>query len=336
MSGNSRKRLDLNLLSSMKLGLLLLLLLGIMASLGSFFPQGQPPGFYRVYYGELPGRLIVFLSLDHVYRSWWFLTLAALFALNTLTCSLKRIKKTPDLRSRGSVILHLSILVILAGAVISGVMARHTYVEIGTGKSLDLTAMGFPGYSLRVKEFKVEYYENLQPKQYISSVSLKTADGQEIEREIQVNRPLKYKGLKIYQASYGWLARGEAVINGKEVPFELASGRELDTDPDKNERLAFFFIPDFDEQGDTLHSRSPLPNNPRLVAVLFQDKQVMAREVLAEGETRGVGGYPVTFSGYLYYTGLEIKKDPGVGILYAGFVILLLGLVMRYLAPEKH
>ncbi|WXJ95346.1 Cytochrome c biogenesis protein CcsB [Neomoorella carbonis] len=336
LSGNNRERPYFAFLSSMKLGLLLLLLLGVLASLGSFLPQGQPAGFYRAYYGDVPGRLIVLLSLDHLYRSWWFIALGALLAVNILTCSLRRIKKAPSLRSWGSVILHLSILVILAGAVISGVMARHAYVEIGAGDSLDLAARGFPGYALRVKEFKIEYYENFQPKQYISSVSLKTADGQEIEREIQVNRPLKFKGLKIYQTSYGWLARGQAVINGKAVPFDLPSGRGLDIDPGKNVRLVFFFIPDFDEQGGRLHSRSPLPNNPRLVAMLFQDQQVKAREVLAEKETKAVGGYPVTFSGYRYYTGLEIKKDPGVGILYAGFVILLVGLVIRYLVPEKH
>ncbi|QGP90715.1 Cytochrome c biogenesis protein CcsB [Neomoorella glycerini] len=336
MAGNNREHSYFTFLSSMKLGLLLLLLLGVLASLGSFLPQGQPAGFYRAYYGELPGRLIVLLSLDHLYHNWWFITLGTILTVNILTCSLRRVKKAPGRRGWGSIILHLSILVILAGAAISGVMGRHTYVEIGVGDSLDLTGRGFPGQVLTVKDFKIEYYENLQPRQYISSVSLKTADGLEIERDIWVNRPLKFKGLKIYQTSYGWLARGQAVIDGKAVPFDLASGRGLDIDPGKNVRLVFFFIPDFDEQGGGLHSRSPLPNNPRLAVVLFQDHQVTARQVLAENETKAVDGYPVTFSGYRYYTGLEIKKDPGVGIIYTGFILLLLGFVLRYLVPDKH
>jgi len=335
LAGASRRRQGLALFASMKLGLLLLLLLGVLASLGSFLPQGQQAGFYRAYYGELPGKLVVLFSLDHIYKSWWFLGLGAILSLNLLFCSLERLKKSPGWRGLGSIMLHLSLLVILAGAIISGIGKQHAFVQVGTGDTINLAEQNFPGLTLTVRDFKIDYYENMQPRQYISSISLQTADGRVSEKDIQVNHPLKFAGVKIYQSSYGWLVRGQVAGDGKSLSFEEVSGGRLAIDPANNIRLAFFFIPDFAEQGGTLQTRSPLPNNPRLVAILFRDNQAIAQEILAVKETRPVGGYAVTFAGYRYYTGLEIKKDPGVGIIYAGFILLLLGFAVRYLVPES-
>lgn len=329
MPTESRKPSFFSVLSSMKLGLLLLLILGGMASLGSLVPQAQPPQFYQAYYGALSGRIITFIGLDHVYRSWWFIVTGALLTVNLLTCSIKRIKKVPGLQGWGSIILHLSILVILAGAFISGLLGRSNYIEIGNGDVIDLGAYGFPGYSLQLKGFRIEYYENMQPKQYISDISLITAEGDEFAREIMVNRPLKVGDLKIYQTSYGWLVRGQVLVKDNWQPFDLKSGRAFVVDPNKNERLVFYFIP------DGIHPSSPLPSNPRLIVTLFREQQVLAREILAEKETKNVGGYAVTFFDYRYYSGLTLKKDPGIGVLYAGFIVLLVGLILRYLSPEK-
>lgn len=317
----------------MKLALILLLLLGAIASLGTLLPQGQPPGFYVAYYGESLGKLILLLSLDHLYRSWWFLALAVLLALNLLACSARRIKKSAGWKEWGSIVLHLSLLVILTGAVISGAMGRNAYVEIGVGDSVDLASHGFPGQVLTVREFRIEYYENLEPKQYISDLLLKTDEGGEIRQEIRVNYPLKFKGLKIYQKSYGWLVKGEVTAGGQALPFELSSGQKLPLD--ENNSLMLFFIPDHDVQSSKWHSLSPFPRNPKLACALIQDHSIVDMQIVGEKETKVLKNYPVTFLGYRYYTGLEIKKDPGVSIVYLGFGLLLLGFVLRYLMPDK-
>lgn len=317
----------------MKLALFLLLLLGAIASLGTFLPQGQPAGFYKAYYGEGLGSLILILSLDHLYRSWWFLTLAAFLAVNLLACSLQRVKKSARWKEWGSIVLHLSLLVILTGAVISGSMGRSAYVEIGVGDSVDLALHGFPGQVLTVKDFRIEYYDNLEPKQYISDILLKANDGSKIHQEIKVNYPLKFKGLKIYQKSYGWLVKGEVTAGGKALPFELASGQKLLID--ENNSLMFFFIPDYDAQSSKLRSLSPFPRNPKLACALVQDHNIVDMQIIGEKDTEIIKNYPVTFSGYRYYTGLEIKKDPGISIVYFGFGLLLLGFVLRYLVPDK-
>ncbi|MDN5347218.1 MAG: cytochrome c biosis protein [Clostridia bacterium] len=319
----------------MKLGLFLLLILGVSASLGSLIPQGQSGAFYKMYYGRLLGSLIVFLSLDNLFRSWWFIALGIILAASILSCSVQRIRKLPGRKGWGSILLHLSILVVLAGAVVSGVFGRSAYVEVGVGDSIDLTGKGFPGQVLTLKDFNIAYYPNLEPKQYYSKVALKTNDGREIEREISVNHPLKFKGLKIYQTSYGWMTRGRVIADGEAIPFDLESGGELAIDQNSNLRLKLIFVPDFDEKTGTLRSKSPLPRNPRLACALIQGHNLIEGKILREGETGEIKGYRITFSGYRYYTGLTVKKDPGVTIVYLGFALILLGLAVRYLAPDK-
>lgn len=193
-----------------------------------------------------------------------------------------------------------------------------------------------PGTVLAVKDFKIAYYPNLQPRQYYSQVALKTNKGPEIKREISVNHPLKFEGLKIYQTSYGWMTRGQVVAGERVIPFDLANGRELVIDGEKNLRLKLIFVPDFDEQSGTLRPKSPLPNNPKLACVLMQGHNLVEGRVLGKGETGEIEGYRVTFSGYRYYTGLEVKKDPGVTVIYLGFSLMLLGLAIRYLVPIKN
>ena len=101
------------ILTTMRIAIILLITLGILASLGTLIPQGAPADFYLQYYGPYLGRLILFFILDQMYSSWWFLGLGALFSLNLLLCSIRRIKSLKHIRDAGSVFLHLSILIIL-------------------------------------------------------------------------------------------------------------------------------------------------------------------------------------------------------------------------------
>lgn len=322
----------INLLSSMKTGLFLLLLLGAASSIGSLIPQGEAAAFYKAHYGELMGGFIVLLSLHELYSCWWFIGLGILFAINILCCSLRRIKTIRGTRQVGSVLLHCSILVIFVGSVVSGLLGQSETVELGTGESINLATKGFPEYTLKVHDFEIEYYDTYEPKQYISKVSLSSKDSQ-VSTDISVNHPLKAEGFTIYQMSYGWKTEGSINIDGTKKKFDLINGGEMPVAEHVN--LKTIFVPDFDPHSGSLQSRTPLPNNPHLACALVQHQQLIDVQVIPLGETRVIGGYPVTFTSYKYYTGLEVKRDPGVKIVYAGFALLTLGFLIRYFAPAK-
>lgn len=323
-------------LTSMKMGLFLLLLLAVVASVGTFVPQGQQPAYYAARYGPRLGVFFLLLSFDQVYTSWWFLTLASLLALNLFFCSLHRLRSFTNYQEFGSILLHISMLVIFSGALISGLTSQQTYIEIGEGDSYQLKEKNFLALKITVQDFDIDYYANHEPKQFTSQLALEDSQGQQIQQAVSVNHPLNFHGMKIYQQNYGFLLMGQVQVGNKTLAFAEANGREVLLDAKGNLRLKLLFIPDYDEQGNTLQSITPMLHNPRLVVALLKGEEVLAAQPLAKGETKELQGHPVTFDNYRYFTGLQIKKDPGTNVVFCGFALLLLGFVIRYLAPKQN
>ncbi|MGL6137573.1 MAG: cytochrome c biogenesis protein ResB, partial [Planktothrix sp.] len=76
----------LPLLANLRLAILLLLIIAIFSISGTVLEQGQSLEYYQSNYPEHPAllgfltwKVIIFIGLDHVYRTWWFLSLLVLF-----------------------------------------------------------------------------------------------------------------------------------------------------------------------------------------------------------------------------------------------------------------
>jgi len=110
----------------------------------------------------------------------------------------------------GATIVHVSLLVLLAGGVISlltGVRG-HIVLEKGESASALVLADGsemLMGFSLKLDSFEVAYYDSLRrhPKLYTSSVTVTDDNGTVSRKDIQVNHPLMLNGFNIYQSSFG-------------------------------------------------------------------------------------------------------------------------------------
>jgi cytochrome c biogenesis protein len=83
------------LLIDLKVAILILGLIAIFSSLGSFIEQDESISFYQEnyankIYGIIDSNLILTLGLDHVYTTWWFLTLLVLLATSLIGCTITR------------------------------------------------------------------------------------------------------------------------------------------------------------------------------------------------------------------------------------------------------
>ncbi|WP_404784659.1 cytochrome c biogenesis protein [Altericista sp. CCNU0014] len=84
-------------LADFGLAIVLLLAIALFSISGTVIEQGQPVSFYQANYPENPA-LFGFLSwkvllnwgLNHVYSTWWFLSLLILFGLSLATCTYSR------------------------------------------------------------------------------------------------------------------------------------------------------------------------------------------------------------------------------------------------------
>ena len=78
-----------NFLRSMRFGILLLVLIALCSVAGSVIPQQREIAYYAQNYTQLHPA-ILFLQLDNIFESWYFIVLLALLCLNLTLCSVVR------------------------------------------------------------------------------------------------------------------------------------------------------------------------------------------------------------------------------------------------------
>jgi cytochrome c biogenesis protein len=79
-----------------------------------------------------------------------------------------------------------------------GAKINYAFINIGGGFLLQPLP-----FAIEVKDFRIEHYQNGQPKSFESDLVIHDPETREsIEHTIAVNHPLIYKGYTIYQASF--------------------------------------------------------------------------------------------------------------------------------------
>ena len=100
----------------------------------------------------------------------------------------------------GSDITHVSLLLILFGAIIGGFYGYKDFKVVYTGDTIQVPDVD---YHLRLDKFWMEYYDTGQIKQYNSLLTV-VEDGKDVlTKQIWVNEPLDYKGVRFYQSTWG-------------------------------------------------------------------------------------------------------------------------------------
>lgn len=79
-----------------------------------------------------------------------------------------------------------------------GAAADFAFINMGGGYVLQKLP-----FQLRLEQFRIEHYSTGQPRSFESDLILRDPDtGTTIEQTISVNKPLRYRGFNIYQASF--------------------------------------------------------------------------------------------------------------------------------------
>lgn len=205
------------------------------------------------------------------------------------------------------------------------------------------------GFSIRCDNFLVDFYKGSNmPKEYRSWLTIIKGNKEVFKKSIVVNDPLTYDGVTFYQSSFGMVpnAHGEFIMkitpkSGVPETRQLhLNDKFLITGTDIEGTLKDF-IPaiSFDEKGRPFAFAEQM-NNPA-VFIEFSEKGkikysgwIMKRYPqtweLPEGHT-------VEFTDYwgVEYTGLQVRKDPGVWIVYLGCIVMAVGLYITFFMSHK-
>lgn len=314
----------------MRSAIYLLILLGGVMALGTMIPQGQEPSYYVRTYGNLMGAIIMHLSLDNLYQALWFYALVGLICMSILVCAYQRLRRIRSLSEAGSLLFHVAIVVVLAGAAWSLGYARSSAIDIAEQQTISLAEQGLGSGQLTLQSFRIDYYPDYQPRQYVSDLLLSGYEGQDYQQTIYVNNPLRAGNLKIYQSSWGWMLRIDMESDGAGHPITLKEYDSYRLDEEEDYSLSAVFFPDFAENQRGIISQTPLPNNPYVGLTLMQAGKIIDMALLPLGQEAQMGPFRFKLDSFGYYSGLQIKYDPGVKTVFAGFILLLAGLLGRY------
>jgi cytochrome c biogenesis protein len=257
----------------------------------------------------------------------------------------------------GIYLTHASVMIILIGSLIGSFFGFKGSVNIIEGETVDriLLSKNFSyyelGFEVRCDDFEVTYYPNGVPKDYKSTLTILEEGEKVFTKTIEVNHPLKYKGIVFYQESYGRAPDqgGEIILSvkkrGSKSAGKLFRVKVGDSFSLPEERLIVKvnrFFNDFaiDDRGIVVNRSSEL-NNPVCELVIFKEGTVQNRawvfQKIPDFHGSKVGDYQFIIKGFKMkeYTGLQVTKDPGVGMVWTGCTLMVIGILLTFFFSHR-
>jgi cytochrome c biogenesis protein len=245
-------------------------------------------------------------------------------------------------------IVHASLLLIFLGGIVDGIWGWRGYVSLERGQQISEISLKDGGtkhlpFAIRCDGAGQENYPDGSPKRWWSKLAV-LQDGHEMNsKEIAVNDPLVYSGIRFYQSGYGSTGKVEKLLltasarDGKTKPQEIAltMNEPVALDADTTVRLARF-IPDYFVRDGQVYKRSERVENPAVQMFVESEKTGKRAEVWLP-EMDGIahnGDSPYSFEAKDLqlgsFTGLQVSHEPGQWAVWTGCILMGLGLATAF------
>lgn len=228
----------------------------------------------------------------------------------------------------GSLITHIAFIVLIAGALVGSLMGLKGFFMAGEGESLSIRDIKVnkgnvtEDFIVKINSAEDRILENGERDNWYTDMSI-IESGQEVARQtLSVNHPFSYEGFTFYQSSFAQGGKFTVDVEGQKIPFVL-----------QNQGGNYFEAP-----GTELYFvLAALKADPKAPIVLYQvfegfSSQPIAMGQMNLGESDQINdtGVSLTFDGLSSYTGLQVKKDPGVNLVWFGSALLMIGLFLSF------
>ncbi len=239
----------------------------------------------------------------------------------------------------GTVIAHLAVVVILAGAMVGSTLGyRDEGFAVPVGSTVPVG--GGTGLSVLASSFSDSYYDNGAPSDYSSSLVLYRDGVQVAAKTIRVNDPLEYEGTAFYQSFFG-PAAVMAVSDASGASLYQGGVPLLWPSDDDSRRIGQLTL---SAQNIMIYVVGAASGrvDPNIRAGQMQleiyragEDQPFAIEVLSQGQPLAIEGLTYTFEREQQFTGLIVARDPGQPLVWLGALALVLGCFLVLLFPNR-
>lgn len=381
-------------IADLRFAITLLLLISFCSIIGTVIEQDQPLETYKLNYpltsklfGFLSWETIIQLGFDHVYKTWWFISLILIFGISLLSCTFlqqfpaikiarrcqffrtndpfKRLKISTILTKQSftklvsklktgnysifhqkdllycykgltgriaPIIVHFSMILILFGTIVgslTGFKAQEIIPKTENFHIQNISTLGqltkIPNISGRINDFWITYTNQKTISQFYSDISVLDITGKELKRQTSfVNSPTIYKNIYFYQTDWNLIGLRIKYSNNQILEYPLVNtldnkGKVWITWISNTENLANGFIAIIDNlQGycSLYNSQGQFIGNLELNENLNKTINLELVDILSS-------------------TGIQIKTDPGIPIIYTGFFFLMISTLISYITYSQ-
>lgn len=383
-------------IADLRLAIILLLIIALFSISGTVIEQNQPVNYYQENYPENPAlfgfltwKVLLSIGLNHVYTTWWYLSILVLFGSSLIACTFRR--QLPALKATkiwkfydqprqfnklvlsaeitteslgkintilgekgykvyqndnslyaqkgisgriGPIIVHVGMIVILLGAIWGAFTGFFAQEMIQSGQTFTIQNFLEAGkftnlnhaqsFDVKVNDFWIKYTPDGSVDQFYSDLSVVDKQGEELDRKtIFVNQPLRYNGITFYQTN--WSISGVKIQLNNSPIFQLPMA-ELTNE--RKGRIWGTWIP---TKPDLSEGISLITKDLQGTMFLYDMSGKLISAVRPNMPVE-VNGVTLKILELIGSTGLQIKADPGVPLVYLGFAMLMIGVVMSYVS----
>jgi cytochrome c biogenesis protein len=248
----------------------------------------------------------------------------------------------------GVYIVHASLLLIFFGAIVDGVWGWRGTLNLNEGETSravelrDGTTRTLP-FAIRCDQAGQENYKDGSPKKWWSKLAVVEDLRDVAKKEIVVNDPLVYSGVRFYQSSFGpngkvdelSIAATPSSGSGEKREISLSVNEAVPLDADTTLRFAEF-IPDYAVRDGQVYRRSNQLGNPAAHLVVSSkasgknfDVWFPPMEEIADN-SKAPYQLQATDLKMGHFTGLQVSHEPGQWAVWAGVVLLGVGLAFVF------
>ena len=226
----------------------------------------------------------------------------------------------------GPILIHLGMILLMIGATYGSLNGKTIEKFLAPGRSIDLLNNNEEkGLTIELQKFQIERDPQGRAEQYKSIVNVIEPNGNNQSKEISVNYPLRYKGLTLYQADWSLAAITIQIDNSPKLQIPIEPISEL------GEQVWGTIIPtNKDGKNQIL-----LTVDSELGPVNIYDNDGTLLTKLSINNEEKVKGALIKIINIIPSSGLLLKHDPGVPLVYLSFAIILIGGSLSIISTKK-
>ena len=230
------------------------------------------------------------------------------------------------------IIVHFSMILILVGTVIGsigGFKAQEIIPKTENFHIQNIFSSGqftrVPNVSGRINDFWITYTKDKTVSQFYSDISILDIHGNELKRQTSfVNSPVIYKNIYFYQTDWNLIGLRIKDLANDIIQYPLFNNT------DNKAKIWLTWVSD---NNDLINGNIIIINNLEGYCSLYDNKGKFLDNIELNENLKQFSNFQLI--DILSSTGLQIKTDPGIPIIYFGFLFLMLSSLVSYITYSQ-